>query len=347
MAGAASAPHHPSGRTAVQQLQQAVFSGAAANSAAGTALAMAAAGGVSAAAQRSFSFWPSLAGATVNGGAQQAHVTAQRLIQQQQAVTNAKELGDNSKNASATGTRKQSMGRTATSLSLTAASLGMSQDQLATIFGNNRLGANMATVNLNSKAGGHKSPPGSYSSAVAGKMGNPETQSVTFNGSSSSRDLVSTALRRTGDGKGPSDNSTSLSKEDRMAVALNMLRAESSSLIKRCMLMAGFEPCQTDECGVHHLEFVERAVKAERQRIASIRARTGSSRGCYLKNTSERDSFVVNDTTKSGRDKKTHFKGYPPEIKKEAVDGKIEKPMADEGHNDANGHSCSSETEYS
>ena len=285
-AGVATAPRCPSGQTAAQ-LQQAAF---AARTAAGTALTMSATGTVSAAAPRSFPFWSSLAGVSSSRGAQQVRATAQRLLQQQQAVSNDKSYIDNNKNSGAAGAGRQSVGRMSTSrssLALTAASLGMAQDQLAAILRNNGLGANMGIENLSSAAGGQKAPPGLYSATSGGNMGNSKTQLATSNGCS--RDLIAACLAKVAvakvadirsNGKGSSHVSMSLHKESRMDIALDMFKIELKCLLKHCMLAAGFELYQTEECDALYLDCAEHAVDEQCQRVARIRSQIELSGGC-------------------------------------------------------------------
>ena len=54
--------------------------------------------------------------------------------------------------------------------------------------------------------------------------------------------------------------------------ALNMYRAESSSLLKRCMLNAGFGLRETEECDPAYIAFSSMANKTEASRIARLRS---------------------------------------------------------------------------
>ena len=62
---------------------------------------------------------------------------------------------------------------------------------------------------------------------------------------------------------GPIDNA-------KMNVALDVFRAENASLMKRCLLMAGFEGPQTEECSALYLEFLSRVIKVEEQRLSNL-----------------------------------------------------------------------------
>mmetsp|Transcript_38665 Transcript_38665/g.58020 ORF Transcript_38665/g.58020 Transcript_38665/m.58020 type:complete len:573 (+) Transcript_38665:1008-2726(+) len=74
------------------------------------------------------------------------------------------------------------------------------------------------------------------------------------------------------------DNSTSTTTaknefESKMKMALDFHCAETASLLKRCMIMAGFNPTETEECDSTYLEFARRATAGETQRIERIRAK--------------------------------------------------------------------------
>ena len=57
------------------------------------------------------------------------------------------------------------------------------------------------------------------------------------------------------------------SLDTRLHTALDFYRAEIASLIKRCMLMSGYAPEETEECDEQYLKFVDVALKAENQRV--------------------------------------------------------------------------------
>ena len=54
--------------------------------------------------------------------------------------------------------------------------------------------------------------------------------------------------------------------------ALNVFRAENSSLLKRCMLIAGFEPNETNECDSAYITFSSIVVETELRRIQRLRS---------------------------------------------------------------------------
>merc|ERR1719491_732486 len=56
----------------------------------------------------------------------------------------------------------------------------------------------------------------------------------------------------------------------KMGVALDIFRAENASLMKRCLLLAGFEGPQTEECSILYLEFLSKVIKVEEQRLSNL-----------------------------------------------------------------------------
>uniref|UniRef100_A0A7S4JRF8 Uncharacterized protein n=1 Tax=Odontella aurita TaxID=265563 RepID=A0A7S4JRF8_9STRA len=309
-AGAAATAQVAGQTTAAQQLQQAAaaYGAASSNTTAGAALAMAQArgGAVPVAAQHSFSFWPTLA---VGGVAAAQHIIQQKQAQSVQAQAQAQQqqsksqqrngaLGGNS--TAALGGKKGTDGATpqgvrSPSLGLTAASLGMSQDQLAAVLGGGGLAAGMQglqqqqaqqkqqqqqaegqpkkQVQMASSLGVTTGSSATGASVAAG-TGGVLSDNMSTCSSLSGRDQVASALRQAANSSNL--GKTQLNNDQKMKMALDFLRTESASLLKRCMLMAGFEPSQTEECDMRYLEFAEKAAEEERNRIARIRDRVGS-----------------------------------------------------------------------
>lgn len=344
-AGAAATAQAAGQTTAAQQLQQAAaaYGAASSNTTAGAALAMAQArgGAVPAAAQHSFSFWPSLAAGGVAAAQriiqqQQAQVQAQAQAQvqaqaqqlqqqqlqlQQQQNQQAQTANGGGSSVGAPGAKIASDGSAPSpSLGLTAASLGMSQDQLAAVLGGGGLAAGMQALQQQHQqqqqlaAGQQKqqlqksssSGVSAGASAMRTSIGNgPGGAGISDNlsacSSLSARDQVATALRQAANGAGTGNTTTKLDNSGKMSMALDMLRTESASLLKRCMLMAGFEPSETEECDLRYLEFAERAAEEEKQRISRIRARVGGG-----PKSSAGDSHGKNDISDAGDTKHHH-----------------------------------------
>eukprot|EP00592_Proboscia_alata_P028096 CAMPEP_0194435706 /NCGR_PEP_ID=MMETSP0176-20130528/90286_1 /TAXON_ID=216777 /ORGANISM="Proboscia alata, Strain PI-D3" /LENGTH=1193 /DNA_ID=CAMNT_0039255269 /DNA_START=35 /DNA_END=3616 /DNA_ORIENTATION=+ len=66
------------------------------------------------------------------------------------------------------------------------------------------------------------------------------------------------------------DTDELLETEQKMTMALDFHRAESAALIKRCMLIAGFNSQNTEECDDYYLQFAERAIAMEQKRVGRL-----------------------------------------------------------------------------
>merc|ERR1712194_20184 len=56
----------------------------------------------------------------------------------------------------------------------------------------------------------------------------------------------------------------------KLNTAVDFYRAEIASLIKRCMLMSGYAPTETEECDEQYLKFVAETLKMENQRVKRL-----------------------------------------------------------------------------
>ena len=142
--------------------------------------------------------------------------------------------------------------------------------------------------------------------------------SIKGNYSSLSKGLYKSALSKTVNAPSSSADS-GMGKEERMTLALNLLRTESPSLLKRCMLIAGFQPDQTEECDAHYLEFSKRAVKEEWRRVARIESKLGVHKGCC--DPGEEDMAKVScDSTKNSNSSETHSGQNPSNVEQQSDD---------------------------
>jgi len=74
---------------------------------------------------------------------------------------------------------------------------------------------------------------------------------------------------------GMNENNSSKEQEyprqcTKLNTAVDLYRAEIASLIKRCMLMSGYAPTETEECDDQYLKFVAEALKVENQRVKRL-----------------------------------------------------------------------------
>jgi len=58
--------------------------------------------------------------------------------------------------------------------------------------------------------------------------------------------------------------------QTKLKMALDVFRAENASLMKRCLLLAGFEGPQTEESSPVYLELLSKVIKAEEQRYSNL-----------------------------------------------------------------------------
>eukprot|EP00562_Extubocellulus_spinifer_P035612 CAMPEP_0178700924 /NCGR_PEP_ID=MMETSP0699-20121125/11956_1 /TAXON_ID=265572 /ORGANISM="Extubocellulus spinifer, Strain CCMP396" /LENGTH=672 /DNA_ID=CAMNT_0020347337 /DNA_START=17 /DNA_END=2035 /DNA_ORIENTATION=- len=117
------------------------------------------------------------------------------------------------------------------SLSVTAASLGMSREQLGQMMGQGDPAKNADAEHKDADPEGTvKSDP---------------------NGGGEEKDAVD---------------------ETKLNVALGIYQTEHSSLIKRCLLIGGFEPSKTEECDPLYLRFCTLAAKVEKKRLERLGA---------------------------------------------------------------------------
>ena len=55
--------------------------------------------------------------------------------------------------------------------------------------------------------------------------------------------------------------------EAKMKIALNVYQTEHSTLLKRCLMIAGFDPSRSEECAPLYIQFAERCAQAEHRRL--------------------------------------------------------------------------------
>lgn len=119
------------------------------------------------------------------------------------------------------------------------------------------------------QVGSHPSPSISAPSILRHSLSSGSSQPPGSSGGSLPKTL--SALGLTG--------KTSSIDQAKMNVALDIFRAENASLMKRCLLMAGFEGPQTEECSILYLEFLSNVIKVEEQRLSNLCAFFNSVHG--------------------------------------------------------------------
>ena len=55
--------------------------------------------------------------------------------------------------------------------------------------------------------------------------------------------------------------------EAKMKIAINVYQTEHSTLLKRCLMIAGFDPSRSEECDPLYIQFAERCAQAEHRRL--------------------------------------------------------------------------------
>lgn len=98
--------------------------------------------------------------------------------------------------------------------------------------------------------------------------------------------------------------------QTKINVALDIFRAENASLMKRCLLLAGFEGPQTEECTLTYLEFLTNVIKVEEQRLSHLCTFFNSINSTVKFKPNRVRSSSINSTNSSESD--VHANDLPP-----------------------------------
>mmetsp|Transcript_12130 Transcript_12130/g.34715 ORF Transcript_12130/g.34715 Transcript_12130/m.34715 type:complete len:699 (-) Transcript_12130:39-2135(-) len=147
------------------------------------------------------------------------------------------------------------------SLSLAAASMGISPEMIAMIIGQ---GTKPASASASEK----KKDDGIIQEGK--KAGNDETA----DNADSTADKGTKKLAGKSGGSSASVAAPEVDPEQEAAIdeakikiALNVYQTEHSTLLKRCLMIAGFDPSRSEECDPLYIQFAERCAQAEHRRL--------------------------------------------------------------------------------
>lgn len=149
---------------------------------------------------------------------------------------------------------------------VTAASLGMSREQLVRLLSSGALGhmmcsASAQTNKISGKSSGDKETEVENKALPSEGMSRAGVESGT-----------STALLSSGDKS---------QKDDKMKTALDLYQSECTLMMKRCMLLAGFKLDETHECEAAFMDFSCAALQIDTARVKKFR-NAFRQRGCSV-----------------------------------------------------------------
>lgn len=153
------------------------------------------------------------------------------------------------------------------SLSLAAASMGMSPEMISMIIGQGTKVTSASTQEK--KEGGNVIPEdeddktdmiSDSSSHTCSAAADNEAEKVASNSSDSAAAAVHVDREVDPEQEAAID-------EAKLKIALNVYQTEHSTLLKRCLMVAGFDPSRSEECDPLYIQFAERCAQAEHRRL--------------------------------------------------------------------------------
>ena len=150
------------------------------------------------------------------------------------------------------------------SLSLAAASMGISPEMISMMIGQ---GSNHASALTNKTQENDKVSPND-------EEGKANTQSDSSKRSASDSEAERAANNNSADSAAAAHvirevdpEQEAATDEAKLKIALNVYQTEHSTLLKRCLMVAGFDPSRSEECDPLYIQFAERCAQAEHRRL--------------------------------------------------------------------------------
>ena len=137
------------------------------------------------------------------------------------------------------------------SLSLAAASMGISPEMISMMIAKNEISTKHASASTHEKQGGDKDEEGKKPDSLKTSTANDEAEKVASNST---------------DSADPEQEAAAID-EAKLKIALNVYQTEHSTLLKRCLMVAGFDSSRSEECDPLYIQFAERCAQAEHRRL--------------------------------------------------------------------------------
>ena len=213
--------------------------------------------------------------ASLTGGTQQwgglGNVMASVAANQKQATATAglAALGAVAHaHSAATGTTDDSKSRKSVntdSLSLAAASMGISPEMISMMIGQ---GTQHAPASTNGKQDdgkdGHVTVPNDDEGKTDMKSDSSKTSAADDEAEKVASDSADSAVAVA---REVDPEQEAAIDEAKLKIALNVYQTEHSTLLKRCLMVAGFDPSRSEECDPLYIQFAERCAQAEHRRL--------------------------------------------------------------------------------
>ena len=153
------------------------------------------------------------------------------------------------------------------SLSLAAASMGISPEMISMMI---KQGAKQASASASEK----KKEKDQTSTKKCDEADTAKTADGNGSTAASDEDAKKSADEDAGSAEASAAAAPEVDPEQvaaideaKMKIALNVYQTEHSTLLKRCLMIAGFDPSRSEECNPLYIQFAERCAQAEHRRL--------------------------------------------------------------------------------
>ena len=144
------------------------------------------------------------------------------------------------------------------SLSLAAASMGISPEMISMMIAKNEINVSAST---NEKQADDKDGPITIPNNEEGNTAKSDSSK-----NSAADDEAANVVSNSTDSADPEQEAAAID-EAKLKIALNVYQTEHSTLLKRCLMVAGFDSSRSEECDPLYIQFAERCAQAEHRRL--------------------------------------------------------------------------------